>query len=64
MRHGPYHRELYSPERDEIERQAEYFELVTKRRAKLATMAAIGLGSFMGVLVVTAVLAFVLRFVS
>ena len=50
------HRELYSPEREEIEKRAEYFELETRRHEKLATVAAVALGVFLGASFVTLIL--------
>lgn len=48
MRVKPLHRQLYSPEREEIERRAEYFELEARRRQRLVTIGAVGFGLVLG----------------
>lgn len=57
MRIGPLHKELYSPERDEIERRSEYIELQIRRRERAALMVAIAGGTVIGAMVVFAIFA-------
>lgn len=57
MRVKPLHRQLYSPERDEIERRAEYFELEARRRQRLITIAAIAFGTLLGATLVGGIIA-------
>lgn len=48
----PLHKEMYSPERQEIERRAEYFELEARRHAMQVTIMAIASGCILGSLMV------------